>query len=235
MLFIKKNVISNRSNFVWHMKPKIKVAITDDHPLVITGIEKVLANYDHMVLAGSYRDGDALLEGLMQQQPDVLLLDIQMPGKNGEELAQFIHQKYPRINMLALTGFDTILYVRSMMQRGCKGYLLKNTEQQTLIKAIETVARGEQYIEPSIEKELVNTMLKLNTTTKVPVMPKLTGREKDVLRLIIDECTSVEIADKLFLGQRTVEKYRLQLLQKLQVKNTAGLVKVALQMNLLED
>lgn len=217
------------------VKPQIKVAITDDHPLVISGIEKVLASYQHIVLCGSYPDGEALLSGLAQRQPDVLLLDIQMPGKNGEELAQYVHQTYPRVNILALTGFDTVIYVRSMMQRGCKGYLLKNTDQQSLIKAIETVARGEQYIEPSIEKELVNSMLKLNTTTKVFSVPKLTGREKDVLRLIIDELTSTEIADKLFLGQRTVEKYRLQLLQKLQVKNTAGLVKVALKMNLLEE
>lgn len=215
-------------------KPKIKVAITDDHPLVISGIEKVLASYKHIALCGSYPDGDALLAGLEQQQPDVLLLDIQMPGKNGEELAQLVHEKYPEVNILALTGFDTVIYVRSMMQRGCKGYLLKNTDQQSLIKAIEIVARGEQYIEPSIEKELVNSMLKLSATTKVFTVPKLTGREKDVLRLIIDEFTSTEIADQLFLGQRTVEKYRLQLLQKLQVKNTAGLVKVALKMNLLE-
>jgi len=217
------------------MKAKIKVAITDDHPLVVTGIEKVIAHQEHMVLSGAYHSGDALLAGLKVEQPDVLLLDIQMPGQNGEELAQLVHAKYPKVNILALTGFDTVIYVRSMMQRGCKGYLLKNTDQQTLIQAIETVARGAQYIEPSIEKDLVNSMLKLTTETKVPTMPKLTDREKDVLRLIIDEYTSVEIAEKLYLGQRTVEKYRLQLLQKLQVKNTAGLVKVALKMNLLED
>ncbi len=217
------------------MKDLIKVAIIDDHPLVINGIEKVLAGYDHLVLTGCYQDGATLLEALQVQQPDVLLLDIQMPGMNGEELAERIQQQYPAVNMLALTGFDTIIYVRSMMQRGCKGYLLKNTDQQTLITAIETVASGAQYIEPSIEKELVNSMLKLQATPKATAAPRLTGREKEVLHLIVEEYTSTEIAEKLFLGQRTVEKYRLQLLQKLQVKNTAGLVKVALKMNLLEE
>src|SRR5690606_31047128 len=118
----------------------------------------------------------------------------QMPDINGEQLAMIIQQKYPHVNILVLTGFDTIIYVRSMMQKGCKGYMLKNTDQQTLIRAIETVAKGEQYIEPVIEKELVNSMLKINTSPKAPLIPKLTDREREVLRLIVDECTSNEIA-----------------------------------------
>ncbi len=217
------------------MKRTINVSIIDDHPIVITGIEKVLAQYSHISLTGCYQDGTSLLKDLEIKQPDVLLLDIQMPDINGEQLAMIIQQKYPHVNILVLTGFDTIIYVRSMMQKGCKGYMLKNTDQQTLIRAIETVAKGEQYIEPVIEKELVNSMLKINTSPKTPLIPKLTDREREVLRLIVDECTSNEIAERLFLGQRTVEKYRLQLLQKLQVKNTAGLVKVALKMNLLGE
>jgi len=159
------------------------------------------------------------------------LLDIQMPGKGGEELAKIISQRYPAIHILALTGFDTPVYVRSMMQHGCKGYLLKNIDQKVLIEAIETVYRGEQYIEASLKEELLNNMLKLKSA-RPSTLPDLTPREKDVLQLIVEEYTSVEIAEKLFLGRRTVEKYRLQLLQKLQVKNTAGLVKVALKMGL---
>ncbi len=216
------------------MEPRIKVSIIDDHPIVITGIEKVLALHHHIELIGCYQDADSLFRDLAGNRPDVLLLDIQMPGTNGEEIALQLQQTFPDIHILVLTGFDTIIYVRSMMQKGCKGYLLKNTSQQTLIEAIETVARGQQYIEPSIEKELVNSMLKLNTGNKAPLVPKLTNREKEVLQLIVDECTSNEIAERLFVGQRTVEKYRLKLLQKLQVKNTAGLVKIALKMNLLD-
>ncbi|RYZ31886.1 MAG: response regulator transcription factor [Sphingobacteriales bacterium] len=212
-------------------KPIIKVAITDDNPLVINGIEKVLAHYPNFELTGTYDNGDALLAGLEQQAPDVLLLDIQMPGKGGEELARIISQRYPAIHILALTGFDTPVYVRSMMQSGCKGYLLKNIDQKVLIEAIETVYRGEQYIESSLKEELLNNMLKLKSA-RPSTLPDLTPREKDVLLLIVEEYTSVEIAEKLFLGRRTVEKYRLQLLQKLQVKNTAGLVKVALKMGL---
>jgi DNA-binding NarL/FixJ family response regulator len=121
-----------------------------------------------------------------------------------------------------------------MMQNGCKGYLLKNIDQKILIEAIETVYRGEQYIEASLKEELLNNMLKLKTN-RPSTLPDLTPREKDVLLLIVEEYTSVEIAEKLFLGRRTVEKYRLQLLQKLQVKNTAGLVKIALKMGLLND
>lgn len=216
------------------IKPVIKVAITDDHPLVINGIEKVLTNYPYFKLTGTYENGETLLAGLARQQPDVLLLDIQMPGKSGEELARIIRDTYPAVKILALTGFDTPVYVRSMMQNGCKGYLLKNIDQKILIEAIEAVYRGEQYIESSLKEELVNNMLKLKSSRQ-PALPDLTPREKDVLILIVEECTSQEIAEKLFLGKRTVEKYRLQLLQKLQVKNTAGLVKVALKMGLLAD
>lgn len=215
-------------------KPIIKVAITDDHPLVINGIEKVLTYYPYFKLTGAYDNGDALLAGLEKQLPDVLLLDIQMPGKSGEELAKIISTRHPAIRILALTGFDTPVYVRSMMQNGCKGYLLKNIDQKILIEAIETVYRGEQYIEASLKEELLNNMLKLKTN-RPSTLPDLTPREKDVLLLIVEEYTSVEIAEKLFLGKRTVEKYRLQLLQKLQVKNTAGLVKIALKMGLLND
>jgi DNA-binding NarL/FixJ family response regulator len=216
------------------MQPLIKIAITDDHPLVITGIEKVLAGFKHFELTGSYQNGEDLLNGLKNQQPDVLLLDIQMPGQNGDELARIIHKQYPAIRILALTGFDTPFYVRSMLQSGCKGYLLKNTGQQTLIEAIETVYRGEQYIEAGLKEALLGNMLKLRKQ-KSSATPALTDREKDVLKLIVAEYSSPEIAKELFLSLRTVENYRLHLLQKLQVKNTAGLVKAALELDLLED
>jgi DNA-binding NarL/FixJ family response regulator len=212
----------------------IKIAIIDDHPLVLDGIEKALDNYPHFRLIGSYVSGEALLTALRQQQPDVLLLDIQMPEMNGEILARKIHEQYPDINIIALTGFDTPVYVRTMLHTGCKGYLLKSIDSKTLAEAIESVHKGEQYIEASLKETLLNQALKI-PQAKQAQTPHLTWREKDVLRLIVNEYTSAEIAEKLFLGQRTVEKYRLQLMQKLQVKNTAGLVRVALEMGLLNE
>jgi len=212
----------------------IKISITDDHPLVISGIKNMLSQYAYIEIIGAYKNGTDLLEDLKKNVPDILLLDIQMPGKTGDEIAGIIQKKYPQVRIIALTGFDTPFYVRSMMQNGCKGYLLKNTDQKTLLKAIDAVYKGEEYIDEGLKEELLNNFLKLKKQ-KTSTSPILTRREKEVLKLIVNEHTSREIAEQLFLSVRTVEKYRLQLLQKLKVKNTAGLVKIALELNLIDQ
>lgn len=215
------------------MEHKIKVAIADDHQVVLSGIQNMLNSCPHIELRGQYQSGQSLLDGLVVEQPDVLLLDIQMPDKTGDELAKIISKKYPAIRILALTVFDTPFYIRSMMQNGCQGYLLKNTDQQTLIDAIETLYNNGQYIEPSLKEQLLQNMLRIKKQN-VQSVPVLTKREKDILQLIVAEHTSQEIADRLFLSLRTVEKYRLNILQKLHVKNTAGLVKAALELGLID-
>ncbi len=212
----------------------IKISITDDHPLVISGIKNMLSQYAYIEIIGAYKNGTDLLEDLKKNVPDILLLDIQMPGKTGDEIAGIIQKKYPQVRIIALTGFDTPFYVRSMMQNGCKGYVLKNTDQKTLLKAIDAVYKGEEYIDEGLKEELLNNFLKLKKQ-KTSTSPILTRREKEVLKLIVNEHTSREIAEQLFLSLRTVEKYRLQLLQKLKVKNTAGLVKIALELNLIDQ
>ncbi len=215
-------------------KAIIKVVITDDHPLVIKGLQNMLDHVAHVAIIDTCQNGAELLTSLEKNIPDVLLLDIQMPDQNGDELARIIKKEYHSVRILALTGFDTPFYVRSMLQSGCLGYLIKNTGQKTLLEAIETVYRGEQYIEERLQEVLLNNMLKLRKQ-RTSADPVLTRREKDVLRLVVDEYTSQEIADTLYLSLRTVEKYRLHLLQKLQVKNTVGLVKAALELNLLDE
>ncbi len=212
----------------------IRIAITDDHPMVISGIKNMLSQYEHIRVTGEYQNAAALMEGLKQNAPDILLLDIQMPGITGDEAAVSVTKHYPDIRIIALTGFDTPFYVRSMLQNGCKGYLLKNTDQHALITAIEAVSRNEQYIDPALKEELLNNMLRLKKQ-KSSSAPSLTRREKEVLKLIVDEFTSQEIADELFLSLRTVEKYRIQLLQKFKAKNTVGLVKMALELNMLDS
>ncbi len=214
--------------------PSIKISIVDDHTLVIGGIEKLITRYPHLELISTYSNGADLMEGLRTNQPDVLLLDIQMPGKTGEELLPLIRKQYPSIRIIALTGYDTPYYIQSMMANGCKGYLLKNTNEKDLVEAIETVYNGGNFIEKSIKEDLLINILK-QEKRGMTVKSQLTHREKDILRLIMEEDTSPEIAEKLHLSLRTVEKYRLNLLQKLQVKNTAGLVKLTIKQNLLDD
>lgn len=205
----------------------IKVAIADDHFIVLNGIQKILAGRDDIELVGTYNNGDVLLEALPTQQPDVLLLDIQMPGKSGIELAGIVSKKYPSVKIIALTNVDVLVQVKRMLKQGAMGYLLKDVDPDTLIKAIYTVHSGEQFIYEELKKQL------LSNFTAAPSEKMITRREKEILQLITEEFTNPEIADKLHISPHTVENHRNHLLQKLGVKNTAGLVKAAIEQGLI--
>ncbi len=201
----------------------IHVAITDDQSIIINGLQKILSDKPEIKIIGTYTNGDELLAGLEVIQPDVLLLDIQMPGKTGIELAGIITKKYPGIKIIALTNFDVPVQIKKMLQQGCQGYLLKDVKPEVIVIAIETVYNGEQYLQEEIQVKLLKG---LSDPTSGNV---ITRREKEILQLIVEEYTNKEIADKLFLSLRTVENHRNHLLQKFKVKNTAGLVKIAIQ------
>jgi len=176
-----------------------------------------------------------LLQGLKTRQPDVLLLDILMPEMQGPEVAEIVRTAYPSVRMLAITSLNAPMHIKSMMRHGCKGYLLKNTDQKVLVEALETVYRGEEFIEPVLKEQMLQNMLKYKEQ-KEPLptnMPVLTRREKEILQLIIQEYSNQEIADQLYISLRTVENHRFNLQQKLDVKNTVGLVKIAIQMGLV--
>jgi DNA-binding NarL/FixJ family response regulator len=213
---------------------QIKVTITDDHPLVVSGLKNILRPSHHIEVISTYSSGDALLEGLKNRQPDVLLLDLQMPGTAGPELAAIIRKTYPDVSILILTGQEAIFYVQDMMRYGCRGYLLKNTtDQQMLVYAIEEVFQGRLFLEPSLKEELLYGMLAENIEPENQV-PTITRRENEVLHMIAAGQSNKEIADTLFLSIRTVESHRLSLLQKLEVKNTAALLHKARQMKLVD-
>lgn len=194
----------------------------------------MLAPYPQIQLTAAYPSGKALLAGLEHAQPDVLLLDIMLPDTSGKELAETISATWPDIRILALTSLDAPSHVKGMMRRGCTGYLLKDTDAPTLVHAIEQVYEGKEFIEPSIKEQILQNVLKLKKGS-IDNIPKLTQREKEVLTLIVQEYTSPEIADKLFISLRTVEAHRCSLLQKLDAKNLVALVKIAMQMGLADE
>lgn len=201
----------------------INVAMIDDQVIILNGLQKILADAEHLVITGVYNNGDELLHGFETALPDVLLLDIHMPGKSGIELAGIISKKYPTVKMIALTNVDVLAQMKQMLQKGCVGYLLKDVSPEILVKAIETVSSGEQYLQEEFKIQLLNSLSGINKKQLI------TRREKEILKLITEEHTNNEIAGKLFLSLRTVENHRNNLLQKLNVKNTAGLVKMAIQ------
>lgn len=201
----------------------IRIAIADDHTLVINGLQKIFSSSTELDIIGTYSNGDQLLTGLQQQQPDVLLLDIQMPGKNGIELAGIVHKKYPDVKIIALTNVEILYQVRKMMRQGCMGYLLKDVDADTLFTAIQQVYNGEMVVHEKLKADITSKILS-NTQTQ-----QITRREIEVLQLIAEEFTTVQIAEKLFLSPATVENHRNRMLLKLGVKNTAGLIKKGME------
>jgi DNA-binding NarL/FixJ family response regulator len=205
----------------------IRIAMADDHLIVLNGLEKILAGFSEIKVTGTYTNGDLLLEGLAAQQPDVLLLDIQMPGKNGIELAGIITKKYPSVKIIALTNVDILVQVKRMLKQGTMGYLMKDIGPDILLQAITTVHNGEQFIDERLKKQL------LSNFSAGPGDKLITRREKEILQLITEEYTNPEIAGKLHISPHTVENHRNHLLQKLGAKNTAGLVKAAIEQGLI--
>lgn len=211
---------------------KIKIAIADDHPLVINGLHHILGNCTDMEVIGSYPSGKELLADLLVRQPDVRLLDISMPGQTGDELAEVISEKYPDVKMLALTNLDNVYYIKNMLRKGVHGYILKTTREEILLNAIRSVHRGEQFLEPVLKEKVVHDALLAKR--QVAANPILSRREKEVLQFIASNLTSQQIADKLFVSKRTIDNHRLSLLMKLDAKNVAALVKKGIQMGLIE-
>jgi len=208
---------------------KITVSLTDDHPMVLEGLQKVLSETTDIYVSGAYRNGKDLLAGLKTTVPDVLLLDVQLPDITGLEVAKVVKTDYPDLKILILSGIESHYYIVDLIQQGCNGYLLKSTtDNRLLIEGIKGVYEGELFLDPSMKQALLQEMLRAKR--KKNASPKLTEREKEVLQLIIKEYGNQEIADELCISLRTAENHRYNLLQKLDVKNTVGLVKAALQM-----
>lgn len=206
----------------------IKVSLVDDQVIILNGLQKILSAYPHIEIGNAYTNGEILLEELVNGQPDVLLLDLQMPNISGLELASILSKKYPEIKIIALSNVDVFIQMKQMIQNGCKGYLLKDVSPEILVKAIETVYEGGRFLNEDFQNQLLSNIS--NSSISQPVV---TRREKEILKLITEEHTNQDIASMLFLSLRTVENHRNNLLQKLKVKNTAGLVKIALQQGLI--
>ncbi len=214
---------------------QIKVAITDDHPMVVTGLKTVLESREGIQVSGVFTDGKSLLEGIKEEAPDVLILDMQLPDILGKDLAEKVLKEHPAIRIIVLTSLEATHHIEEMMEIGCVGYLLKsNTDHERLLKAVEQAYYREAFIDEALQKQLLSNIFK-KKKQKEQSTSLLTRREREVLQLIIEEYKNQDIADKLHVSIRTVECHRLSLLHKLEVKNTAGLVKKAMELRLLSS
>ena len=202
----------------------IQVQIIDDHKMFVEGLEKIINESGIAKVGGkahTARDGRLMLDG---GQADVLLLDVHLPDGNGVDLCSEFLAQYPKLKVLALTSFSEYAVVSRMLNNGALGYVLKNAMSEEILQGIETVSGGEQFI-----CEEVNLLLKKQAKKAIV----LTVKELELLRLISDGYINVEIADKMCLGLETINSYRKNLLFKLQARNTAVLVKMAIEQKLI--
>ncbi len=213
------------------MKVDIHVSIADDHPMVARGICNMLRDYAYIIVDDVYESGKELQMGIKKRQPDVLLLDINMPYINGDILLPQIVSDYPLVSVLVITNIADPETVQSLMEKGAKGYLLKSTDQQTLVETIERVNKGKEYIDRRLRQSMHEYVIQKRK--RAAVTPSLSRREKQILQLITEGYTNQQIAAELFLGQRTVETYRLNLMAKLEVKNMALLIRKAIEEKLV--
>jgi DNA-binding NarL/FixJ family response regulator len=203
----------------------IQLLLVEDHSLITEGIKAMLANEKDILCAGSFTNGIDLLQKLKSFQPDVIVMDINLPGINGIELCKLVKEKYLSINVLALSINNQPGIVRKMMENGASGYVLKDAAEHEIVAAIKTVAKGKEYFSQSA------TLLLRKPDNNT--LPSLTRREKEILEKIADGFTNQQIADSLFVDISTVSSHRKNMLAKYSVSNTAALVKLALTEKLI--
>lgn len=203
---------------------KIKVAIVDDHPLVIEGLKSLLKFYDNIKLVGNFTSGQGILDFLEKEQADIVLLDINLPDMSGIEVCAKIRSNYELVDVIGLSTYGERSIVTQMIGNGAKGYLLKNVTEAELIEAIEKVYRGRHYYGNEVQQAMADTIFHTMGET-----PRLTKREKQVLKFIVSGKTSADIAQELFISQLTVETHRRNLMKKMNASNTASLVRIAIE------
>jgi DNA-binding NarL/FixJ family response regulator len=213
----------------------IKIIVADDHRVFREGIVSILEHTEDIEVVAQARDGKEVLEQLQRTKPDLILMDITMGNAGGIETTQMARQINPEIKVLILSMHSESSYIVKAMEAGASGYLLKDAGSQELVSAIRAVAQGSIYLSSQASATLIEQLLAKN---KKPAERKegipLTRREIEVLKLIVEEYSNAEIAQQLFISIRTVDTHRRNLLEKLGVKNTAGLVKYAIKHGLAE-
>lgn len=210
---------------------KIKLAITDDHALVRDGIKSLLAGVEEVGFIASYENGAETISGLLKETPDVLFLDINLPDTSGIDLCKKIRHDFSGVQIIALSSHNEPTVVKSILKAGASGYLSKNTSKTEILSAIKEVLSDSTFLSADIQQLIISDSLGMKKQSSG--IDRLTKREQEVLECIADELTTAEISEKLFISTKTVETHRMNLLQKLGVKNSVGLVKKAMENGLI--
>lgn len=209
----------------------IRLMIVDDHQLFIDGLMAILKFSPDIEVVGVALNGQKAIEILPTSKPDVVITDISMPIMNGFELAEYITANFPQVNILALSMFNDITNVQQMLNAGVKGYILKNTGRKELENAIRTVASGQKFFSDEVSQLMIGKFMTQNTVASVSINPKkksqslyFSRREKQIILLIKEGLSNLEIGERLELSHNTIASHRKNIYSKIKVSNTAQLL-----------
>ena len=203
----------------------IKIVVVEDHPMLLDWLKNALSKNSDFEIIGTALNGKNCLTILEENDTDILLMDLNLPDIKGEELSKVVKSKFPKIKIIILTSHDQIYHVRTMLDIGVSGYLLKNEDYSLIEDTIYSVYDGNIEISKQISEIIAKNSGKVNIST----------REKEVLKLIADGMTNQEIADKLFISPLTSDSHRKNLILKFGAKNTASMIKTAIVLGFLSD
>ena len=212
---------------------KLRILIVDDHAIVRAGIRSLLESQADITVVGEASGGEEAIEKVMELRPDLVLMDIAMPGMNGIEATRLLKRKSPTTHILVLTMHDDDEFFFPLLRAGASGYLLKDADPQELLYAVRVVGKeGKPFLSPAVAKSLMEGYVAIAAGAESNGNDVLTPREKEVLRLVAGGSTNREIADVLFLSVRTVEKHRQALIRKLNLSSREDLVRYAIRTGL---
>lgn len=209
----------------------IRILIGDDHQMFIDGLKLLMSTFDNVKVVGEALNGEEVLKELENKEADIVLLDINMPVMDGIVTTKKIHKRFPKVKVLMLTMYKRKEFIVQLVEAGVSGYVLKNTGAEELHDAIRVVYEGGEYFGEEITKEILQGMRRKEHSEEI----LFSKREKEILKLLADELTSQQIADKLFISFHTVESHRRNLLSKAGTKTTTGLIRFAAEHGMLND
>ncbi len=207
----------------------MRILIADDHTLVRAGLTSLIARLPEMEVVAEAADGRQALRLVRDLQPDIVLMDIAMPGLNGLESAERIHGIHPKIKIIILSMHASEEYVAQALKAGASGYLLKDAATAELEMALKSVSMGQFYLSPAISRQVVDNFLRGGPTG----LDLLTPRQREILQLIAEGKGTRDIAETLHLSVKTVETHRAQLMERLDIHDVAGLIRYALKKGLI--
>ncbi len=213
------------------MKP-IRVLLADDHTLVRAGFRRLIQDLENVEVVAEAENGREALRLAQEHQPDMILLDIAMPGLNGLEVAARVREQFPQVRVLMLSMYLNEEYVWQALRAGASGYLLKDSADSELEIAIRAVAQGETYLSPPVSKQVISDYM-TRADSEPHSLSRLTPRQREVLQLIAEGHSTKEIAFLLQVSVKTVETHRTELMERLSIYDVAGLVRYAIRVGLV--